>query len=118
VKLQPYEKAAAGGIAGASLIGLVVFGGAWTLAIAVLFLLVGAALGTVAGAEAARRDIAEEMNTLSSYYSAAVGALEVARSAERDERQRAEQAEEDLRAIIAENEHLRARLDERADDAA
>lgn len=110
-KVEPYQKYLVFGVAVAFFGGLIIFGGVWALIIAVVCLFVGIALGLVVGAEFMRRDLEAEMIALRAQYEAASELAYKLNEELQGVAQRAEAAERDLIATVAEKTSLRAELD-------
>ncbi|MGI5281703.1 hypothetical protein ACQEVF_59180 [Nonomuraea polychroma] len=111
-KADPYQKAFAFGAAVAFFVGLVVFGGWWALVIAMVCLVAGTMLGLIVGVEMMRQDTAAEMTALRAQYEAASELAYKLNAELQGVAQRAESAERDLIATVAEKTSLRAQLDE------
>ncbi|TMR92855.1 hypothetical protein [Nonomuraea basaltis] len=111
IKVEPYQRYFAIAAALAFFVGLIIFGGVWALVIAVVCLFVGTAFGLVVGAEFMRRDLADEMAALRAQYDAASELAYKLNTELQGVAQRAESAERDLIATVAEKTSLRAQLD-------
>lgn len=110
-KTKPFHKALALGAATAFLGGLVIFGGWWVFVIAVACLAAGIMLGLVVGSELMRRDVEAEMSALRTRYEAASELAYKLNEERNAQAERAESAERDLMATVAEKTALRAQLD-------
>ncbi|WP_433355526.1 hypothetical protein ACQP25_16970 [Microtetraspora malaysiensis] len=110
-KLKDHHKGLAAGAVVAFFAGLVILGDVWALVIMVVGLVIGAALGGVGGMAISDRENAARINTLEADYEAASELAYKLNEELHAAAQRAESAERDLIATVAEKTTLRAQLD-------
>ncbi|MEV1168565.1 hypothetical protein [Nonomuraea sp. NPDC049784] len=116
-KVEPYQKYLVFGVAITFVGGLIVFGGWWAFVIAVVCLAAGTMFGLVVGVVMAHRDIEAEMTALRAQYDAASELAYKLAGECNAQAERAESAERDLIATVAEKTSLRAQLDGLQPDA-